>query len=373
MDGNRQALLQQSSSYTIYLPFFSLGIIAFYVGVYILRYFFWRVRQRRRKVRLLEYEKLRWVWHQKQLQLGYQTKEEKKNTDFDGEQDSDKDKKQLYSRSSSSLSVTTINEHVNENFTKTKAKKNQKQYLQNKCDYGSNGDDNSLCREPSLVLTIPSPAYQPSHEYYSHPTPKPRLLNQKTTQLHHHHQHQSSSSSSASSSSTRKASSHGHQGSFYSSSSSTTTLASSCIQQYRGKKENNPDIIPCLTSSPTTLSFSSPTSPSSSLKETCDLFYNNQEKEEKTDSKDRPNTHSFVSLYDKKDSSSSFVKPTQPKPAKSSSSSPHTTWSFYDTKAKRTRMIWKWSVAMGYCHYDHAKMITSIIDQLDRPPSHGVC
>lgn len=299
------SIQHQPTGVNLYLPL--IGLFGFYTLVYIVRYIRWRMKQRRRKIRLLEYEKLRWLWHQQQYKMG-------RHDDHPAlhrkESDEEEDCSYFDHSSSSSLSVTTVNE-------------NEKEIPH----HDGNCDDSRHSRTPSLVLTIPSPTYHP-HD----PSPHHHTAPHKP----HKHHHQCSQTSNTHSSSNVE--------SYYSSSSSTTTLACSCRMNRTLTKEEKKSCTSFL-SSPTTSPFI----------QTPTLYYYDRLTNQTNTNKTRRKRDGDDSSY------YAFINPMYKKAP---------SWSFYDTKAKRRNIMWKWSVAMGHCHYDHAKSMTSIMDQLDKSPSH---
>ncbi|SAL98138.1 hypothetical protein [Absidia glauca] len=296
------SIQHQPTELNLYLPM--IGLFAVYTLVYLVRYICWRMKQRRRRIRLLEYEKLRWLWHQQHYKTGI-------HDDHPALHRKESDEEEICSyfdsSSSSSLSVTTISE--NEKETK---------------HHDGNCDDSGHSRTPSLVLTIPSPTYHP-HD----PSPNHHTATHKPHKHHHQCSHTHSSSNVES---------------YYSSSSSTTTLACSCRMNRTLTKEDKKSCTSFLSSPIASPFIRTPT-----------LYYCDRLTNQTNTNKNRRKRDGDDSSYH------AFINPTYKKAP---------SWSFYDTKAKRRNIMWKWSVAMGHCHYDHAKSMSSIIDQLDKPSSH---
>ncbi|KAI8065224.1 hypothetical protein BC940DRAFT_320688 [Gongronella butleri] len=234
------------------------------------RYLMWRRRQNRHRVRMLEFEKLRWLWQR-----------QKKGLDWDpSDCMSSSSSSTIRSPSPAALAATTASASAP---------------MANAIMYDNDKRDSF-----------------PLHFHHlSSPTPL-FVLGKKE-----------------------------HGNCDVSSSSSAVTLACPCLQ--------SDGWYPQVADKERTLPFFS--SPSSSS-----TAYSGR-------SSAMSPPHTILPPSSSSSSSSSTTLPTTNDIKHAKKTRFFDSWKWYDTKIKRRRMIWQWSVAMGHCTYEHARTISTIIEK----------
>ncbi|ORX60467.1 hypothetical protein DM01DRAFT_324740 [Hesseltinella vesiculosa] len=283
----RVAALDHFKAYTQNTPIIGLVLFGFYLLVYVLRYLYWRHRRKRYHVRLLEYEKLRWLWHQQD------DKEEKKYHE-----------RHRHRRPSSMATLTEDPRDARKFYPSLSS---------------TDGDDDEIKEERDLGVQDPFVR---------------RDSNLLTVSKFNSDKLDSSTTSS----------------------SSAVTLASPGFPSDPAWSAHHlfdeEKALPGY-ATPSSSSMRSLHSPVLSLP--VPVTRPGHESRQKLGRSPSPPSSSSSS------SSSSLPTSTFGRPPRSVDS-----WQWYDTKAKRQRMVWQWSVAMGRCQYAHARNLTAVIERWER-------
>ncbi|KAI9299358.1 hypothetical protein BJ944DRAFT_274288 [Cunninghamella echinulata] len=309
----RYNYLKGSRSYTHIIPILSISILGFYFIVYIIRYLLWLYKQNKRKVRLLEYEKLRWLWYEK----NHEHEQEKK----------------IFQ--SPTLSFNSIHSKNNSDSDKLKEKGNNNNHI-----------------SPTLPLpTLYHPFINDSNITLNNTQPINNNNLSRAFSLPLLKQIENNNNTN------------NNNSNYYATSTATlsslTTLTSPPPLSILRNHQNS----------------HSPSSASSLSIQPCPNdddnhnFKKNQvydaDGEDDIISTPRNTSSSYTTTTTATMSTNATYSHSHHHYSRNNKSSDQSSWSFYDPKSKRQQMKYQWSVAMGYREYDHAKRITSIISQLE--------